>query len=205
MRTGLPILSEFAFFELDLPEVMKLKQARLKKTLGTLPSHVTFVSIDFDRQDLEGMITAAGFRSEVKTFYIWEGVTQYITGEAVDGMFRHIARAAMEGSEVVFTYIDQGIIDGTDRSAVDEKLVAAARRGGMPWIFGIEPGKLGEYLAERGFELVEEVWNPYYQEHYLRPSGRRMSVFEGERVVLAEVMGGVSRFSLERLPNTSLP
>lgn len=84
--------------------------------VGELPSHVTFIPIDFDRQDLVSVMTAAGFHSRLKTFFIWEGVTQYITEEAVDRTFRDMSGAAAGGSEVVFTYIHRGIIDGTART-----------------------------------------------------------------------------------------
>jgi methyltransferase (TIGR00027 family) len=176
-------------FELDLPATQRLKQTLVEKVVGELPAHVSFVPIDFDRQDVEDVMTAAGFRKGLKTFFIWEGVTQYITEEAVDRTFRYMSGAAAGGSEIVFTYIHQGIIDGTARSKGDHKLISAAHRGGTPWIFGLAPSGLAEYLTQRGLELVEEVWAPDYRTRYLKPRGRQINVFEGERAVLARTVG----------------
>ena len=92
-------------FELDLPATQRLKQKLLEKVVGKLPPHVSLVPIDFARQDIEGVITAAGFRKGIKTFFIWEGVTQYLAAEAVDKTFRYMCGAASEGNEIVFTYI----------------------------------------------------------------------------------------------------
>jgi methyltransferase (TIGR00027 family) len=175
-------------FELDLPATQRLKQKLLEKVVGKLPAHVSFAPIDFDRQDIEEVMTAAGFRKGLKTFFIWEGVTQYLAAEAVDKTFRYMCGAAAGGSEIVFTYIHQGIIDGTTRSKADQKLVSSALRGGTPWIFGLAPSELVDYLTQRGLELVEEVWAPDFRTRYLKPHGRQINIFEGERVVLARIV-----------------
>ncbi|HUT69504.1 MAG TPA: class I SAM-dependent methyltransferase [Desulfatiglandales bacterium] len=180
-------------FELDLPSTQRLKQTFVEKVVGKLPAHVSFVPIDFDRQDIEDVMTAAGFRKGLKSFFIWEGVTQYLAAEAVDRTFRYMCGAAAGGSEIVFTYIHQGIIDGTARSKADQKLVSSAHRGGTPWIFGLAPSGLAEYLTQRGLELVEEVWAPDFRTRYLKPRGRQINIFEGERVVLARIVSAVKR------------
>jgi len=178
-------------FELDLPETQRLKQKLLEKLVGKLPAHVSLVPIDFSNQDIEDVMTAAGFRKDLKTFFIWEGVTQYLSAEAVDKTFRYMWGSAAEESEIVFTYIHQGIIDGTARSNADQKLAFSARRAGTPWIFGLAPSELAEYLTQRGLELVEEVWAPDFRTRYLEPCGRHINIFEGERVVLARIVRGM--------------
>jgi len=57
----------------------------------------------------------------------------------------------------------------------------------MPWIFGLDPNELAEYLDARGPAPVEHVGASEYRACYLNPLGRRMNVWEGERVVLAQV------------------
>ena len=183
----IPHIEERRVFEVDLPAPQRLKQARLEKVFGSLPEHVVFVPVDFDHQDLGQALAAAGFRTEVRTFFIWEGVTQYITAEAVDATFRTVSGAAPSGSGIVFTYIPRAIVDGYARSAADEKVISAARQGGSPWIFGIDPSELEATLVARGLLLLEEVWAPDYRERYLDPIGRELSIYEGERVVLARV------------------
>lgn len=181
----IPGIEQTSVFEVDHPAPQAKKQARLKRMLGTLPSHVTFVPIDFDQQELEDAMAAAAFRTGARTFFIWEGVTQYITAEAVDATFRYVSRAAATGSEIVFTYIRRGIVDGSARSAADQKLVSVLQRVGMPWVFGLDPTELAQYLAERGLKLIKDVGASDYQARYLDPIGRKMNVFEGERIALA--------------------
>ena len=181
----IPGIERTRVFEVDLPAPQHLKQERLQVAFGKLPVHVTFIPIDFNRQNLNGELAAAGFRTNARTFFVWEGVTQYITAEAVDLTFRYVARAGASGSEIAFTYIHRGIIDGYARSELDETLMSLARQGGSPWIFGLDPAELPPYLDRRGLALVEEVWAPDYRQRYLEPIGRQIDIFDGEHVVLA--------------------
>ncbi len=180
-------IEQTSVFEVDHPAAQTRKKTRLQQLLGTLPSHVTFVPIDFDQQALEDVMAATTFCTGTQTFFIWEGVTQYITAEAVDATFRYVCQAAAAESKVLFTYIHRGIIDGSTRSAADQKLVSAAQRFGMPWVFGLDPAELARYLAERGLKLIEDVGALDYQARYLEPIGRKMNVFEVERVALAHI------------------
>jgi methyltransferase (TIGR00027 family) len=176
-------------FEVDRPAIRKLKRSRVEKVLGSIPEHVTLVGIDFNTQKLGDVLETAGFQTARKTLFIWEGVTQYITAEAVNDTLEFVSRTSGGGSKIVFTYVRQGIIDGSDRSEADQRIVAFASKAGSPWIFGIDPAELEQYLAARGLDLVEDVGAAEYQERYLAPLGREMSVFEGERVALARVTG----------------
>lgn len=131
---------------------------------------------------------AAGFEYGRRAFFIWEGVTQYITAQAVDSSFGFISSTADPGSQIVFTYDHLGIIEGTARSKTDEQSFSLAQQGGVPWMIGLDPSEIQAYLAERGFEFIEEVWTPGYKDRYLKPIGRQMAIFAGERAALASVI-----------------
>jgi len=191
----IPSIDRTRVFEVDHPATQGWKKARLQKILGTLPSHVSFVPIDFDQQKLEDAMAAVGFHTGAKTFFIWEGVMQYITAEAVEDTFRYVCHAATTGSQIVFTCIRRGIVDGFARSEVDQKIISTAQRSGMPWLFGLDLGELGNYLAARDLALVEHVGASEYRARYLDPLGRRMDVWEGERVVLACIAETLSESS----------
>jgi methyltransferase (TIGR00027 family) len=174
-------------YEVDLPATQQLKQERLREALGGLPDHVLYVSTDFNERQLDEVMAEAGYDPAGRTFFIWEGVTQYITRQAMNATFRFVARAAGPGSTIVFTYIHRGIVQGWARSRSDERILDVARRGQSPWITGLDPVEVPAYLADRGLAFVHEWWAPDYCERYLLPMGRDMDIFTGERVVLARV------------------
>ena len=183
----IPGVEKARFFELDLPEPQGYKKSRIEKYFGALPEHVTYLPIDFDRQDLAAEMAAAGFQAGVKSFYIWEGVTQYITAEAVDATLA-VVRQSGPGSRIAFTYIHEGIIDGTDRSEVDQRIMARVARRGMPWVFGLQPDRIDDWLAARGFRAMDGADAAEYRVRYAAPLGRELAIYGGERMVLAEVV-----------------
>ena len=180
----IPGIDKVHVFEVDHPAPQAWKKERLKKMLGTLPSHITFVPIDFDQQSLEDEMAASGYKTGVRTFVISEGVTQYITAEANDATFQFVSKTA-QGSRIVFSYVNRGVIDGSSEDT--EKWASLTRGKGVSWIFGIDPGELEQYLSARGFTLLDHVGASDYQERYLDPLGRHLTIMEIERVALAEV------------------
>jgi methyltransferase (TIGR00027 family) len=175
-------------FEVDLPSTQEFKRARLARRLKRLPTHAVFVPVDFQRQKLADQLEEAGFRPQAKTFFIWEGVTEYLTPDAVDTTLRFVA-SAIPGSRLIFTYIDRGVIEGAPAFQEAQVLVELVRSFGEPWIFGLLPGEVGEYLAARGLQLVEDIGAKEYQERFLAPAGRAEPLPNFVHVALAEVRG----------------
>ncbi len=181
-------IDKIRVFEIDLPGARKLKQTRVEKVLGAVPDNVTLVAMNFERQKLDDVLKAAGFQKGKRTLFIWEGVTQYLTAKAVDDTLEFVTAVSGIGSAIVFTYVRRGIVDGSARPEWCNPFLAFAQRAGSPWKFGLESVELEQYLAERGFRLLDDVGAAEYQELYLEPLGREMNVFEGERVAVAELM-----------------
>ena len=174
-------------FEVDLPGWRQEKKTRLEKVLGAVPENVTLVGIDFDRQDLGDALSAAGFHTSERTLFIWEGVTQYLTADAVSSTLAFVSDVSGAESSIVFTYVRRGIVDGSDRPEWMGALLSFASKVGSPMTFGLDRAELAGYLVERDLTLVEDVGAADYQARYLQPVGRKLSVFDGERAAVATV------------------
>ena len=149
-------------FELDQPETSRAKQVALKKALGVLPSSVRFVTIDFNTQSLGAVLGHAGFDPMSPACFIWEGVTHYLSSEAVDNVLREIRQSA-RGSVLLFSYIHRGVLERPGAFFGAEKLMSRLESYGEPWTFGLRPKELAGYLAARGLRLmgdlsVTEIW-----------------------------------------------
>jgi methyltransferase (TIGR00027 family) len=171
-------------YEVDLPENIRYKQTKMIEVFGRVPENLNLVPVDFMQEDLASALSRAGYRQAQKTFFIWEAVTQYLSLEGVRKTFDFLARS-ISGSQLVFTYIDQRFIDGSDHFGL-EKMYQAYRRREQIWQFGLLPDQVGSFLAEFGWSELEQVGSPEYQERYLQPRGRQLAVMPIERAVFAQ-------------------
>lgn len=79
-------LGSVAGFEVDQPSTLALKISRLRTLLEKATTNVRFVAIDFEHQKLADRLRAEGFDRRQPAIFIWEGVTNYLTAEAVDAV-----------------------------------------------------------------------------------------------------------------------
>lgn len=166
-------LGRVPVFEVDFPGTQAEKKSQLLKFFGHLPENVTFVPIDFNSQSLEEVLLRGGFKTTLKTFFIWEGVSYYISEGAVDRVLQFVTDNCLPGSSLVFDYALQSFIRGdwrAFRGARATKICAAAI--GEPLIFGIEDGSTEQFLRERGLKTISDL-GPYDLEgrYLLRSDG----------------------------------
>lgn len=172
-------------FEIDHPNTLATKIERLKDLLGEIPGNVTFVPVDFNRQDFAVLLQTAGFDRFSPTFFLWEGVIHYLTAEAVDMTVRSIASLSAPKSRLVFTYIHRGLLDGSVSFGNLKQVPSTLKESGETWTFGFYPNELASYLSERGFSLVSDIGSVEYRRQYLGSSGCHLTGFEFYRIALA--------------------
>src|SRR5690606_4034546 len=81
-------------FELDRPENAACKRRRLEAYYGEVPETVTSVPADLESADLGDTLAAHGFHPDRPAVFVWEGVTQYLTEEAVRATLAFLSKAA---------------------------------------------------------------------------------------------------------------
>ncbi|MFO7168705.1 MAG: SAM-dependent methyltransferase [Chloroflexota bacterium] len=180
----IPGLDATPVFEVDSPENIAAKRARLQELYGRVPAAVRLVPIDFERDELAAALAEHGHRAEHRTFFIWEAVTQYLSERGVRRTFAFLARAA-PGSRLVFTYVRKNFIDGVELYGspyIYERFRVRQRL----WHFGMEPEQVAPFLSEYGWREVEQVGSAEYTARYVRPAGRELPVSAMERAVYAE-------------------
>ena len=176
--------SDIPVFEVDLPVNIGRKKAAVQRAIAVMPASVHLVPLDFERDDLITTLTGHGYRPDVRTFFIWEGVTQYLTEDAVRATLGAL-QAAPGGSRLVFTYVRRDFIDGVNMydAAI---LYKRFRQRQQVWRFGLDPDEVSEFVAEYGWRLVEQAGPDYYLRNYIRPTGRHLAASQLEWTAYAE-------------------
>lgn len=144
-------------FELDVPTTQQAKIEQYRKRGLSIPSHLTFIPIDFNKESLPAKLEQAGFVKQKKSLFVLEGLLMYLQTEAVQETFRTIRDLAGEGSEVVFDYVYASVLRQEDPyEDAETKVMESVAKEGEPWQFGIEKGTIEQFLSAYDFRLCEE-------------------------------------------------
>jgi methyltransferase (TIGR00027 family) len=180
----LPAMTDMPVWEVDQSQNIDAKSARLSKIFDGVPGHVTLVPIDFDHESLATVLASRGYEPDRKTFFIWEGVTQYVTEAGIRATFEYLAEAPT-GSRLAFTYTPKDFIDGEDFYG-QEYLYKQMLVKDKIWLFGIDPENVDDLLGENGWRALEHLGYDELCERYVKPTGRDLRSMAIERIVYAE-------------------
>lgn len=195
-RLNLP--QKLKIFEVDQPEVQDRKRAMLPKNLPNA-ENLSYVGVDFNHQTLKEELLKAGFDQNKPSVFTLEGVSQYITKEAVYSTLNEIASLTQK-SEAVFymSYVDtllnenpkacfgKGYPNPEKKVQMIKKLSAKV---GEPWISFYSTKEMEVMLSKHGFSLVEDKTLSELNYEYFAPVGRALSdnqIFNLEHSILAK-------------------
>ena len=141
-------------FEIDAPLTQKNKIHRLEE--NEIPhKHVNFVPVDFEIEDLMEGLTRHKYDKNQPTLWLWEGVTLYLTSEAVTKTIKDII--STEGKSTV----------GFDFLASQPGGEELIQRKDEKVLFGLEPLQMVSFLKEIGFNNVMVMDWQEMNQHYL--------------------------------------
>ena len=148
--------ASIACFEVDHPATQNAKRERLMAHLGRMPKNVHFVEIDFEKDSLGCELEKAGFKREASAIVVWEGVVSYLTEPAVANNLAVLARLLAPRSQLIFTYVHKGAIDGSAKFEGSDRWKSWVKRSGEPFIFGFDPSTLAQALEPYGFAIQSD-------------------------------------------------
>lgn len=163
-------------FEVDHPATQKMKLERYKQSRLAVPNDVVFVSTNFNEEDLSQKLFDNGYGSSLKTFFIWEGITYYVSTATIDKTLSFISKNSSEGSSIVFDYFPPSVVDGTSHLVEARALRVALKQLGEEFVFGLDSEKIKDFLEKRGFELVKNITAKDYKNIYFKSSNQHRSV-----------------------------
>jgi methyltransferase (TIGR00027 family) len=164
-------IQDTKIFELDAKPTQQRKKECLQQAEISISEQISFVPINFETDNLRNTLTEAGFSQEKKTLFIWEGVTYYLSAEVVDNMLAFVSSNFPSGSSIAFDYASLSGEALNEDGAKELRKHMQARYSNEPIKFGIQAGKIGAFLAERGFEVIEHLTAADMNEKYLSIGG----------------------------------
>ena len=185
-------------FEVDQPEVSDIKLSKLPKDLPNL-ENITYVNVDFSYQSLSEQLLTAGFDQTKSTIFTLEGVSQYITKEAVSSTIQELSSITKDARSIFFmSYVDEllnkdpaacfgkGYPNPSKKANLIQTLSAKV---GEPWISFYRDEEIESILAENGYSMKENVTLEDLNSLYFSPVGRALpenQIFKLEHFIVAE-------------------
>jgi len=153
-------------FEVDAEATQKAKLRRLSEVGLPIPDNVTYIAIDFNKDDPMECLIASGFQHGKRCLFILEGLLMYLDDDAVDKTFHLIHDLSGDESLVVFDYIYSSVLKHQGKYYGEHELQKNVNDAGEPWTFGFEDGKVGRYLLDHGFNIKEECNTEILEKRY---------------------------------------
>ncbi|WP_035752143.1 SAM-dependent methyltransferase [Parafrankia discariae] len=152
----LPWPADVTLYELDQPQVLAFKDDVLRAAQAQAQPGVRRVTVGIDlREDWAGALTAAGFRPDVPTVWVAEGLLGYLPAAAEEHLLRRIHRLSAGGSSLALDRFAD-----LDRLASDaETLERLGRRSGLEArsLFNTESRPHpGRWLRPNGWTVHED-------------------------------------------------
>ncbi len=150
-------------YEVDHPATQAWKRERIAAAAPAGLPALNFVAVDFEKQSFLDELAKAGFDRHAASFFIWLGVTPYLTREAIVATLAAIARVA---AEVVFDYGEPLEAFSGARRAAMEAFQARVAALGEPLISRFWPAEMARLLRETGFARFDD-FGPHEMAVYL--------------------------------------
>ena len=195
-RLKLP--SKLKIFEVDQSEVQELKRLRLPDNMPNRES-ITYVNVDFNHQSLKEQLINVGFDQNKSTIFTLEGVSQYISREALDATLKEVADLNPNSNSKIFiSYVNKLLKEDSKACfgkgySKPEKAVSfitnSAAKMGEPWISFYSAEEIESILSQNNFTLIENKTLADLNSKYFSPVGRTIPenhIFKLEHFVIAE-------------------
>ena len=195
---NLKLPSGLKIFEVDQPEVQEIKISKLPDEIPNA-ENITYVSVDFNHQSLKNQLLNSGFDKRKSTIYTLEGVSQYITREALNSTLSELALLTPNSNATFFmSYVSKLLREdpkacfgmGYSKPEKAAKFITnGAAKVGEPWISLYSSKEIEDLLSQNSFTLIENKTLADLNYKYFTPVGRTIPenhIFKIEHFVVAK-------------------
>ena len=195
---NLKLPSGLKIFEVDQPEVQEIKRSKLPDEIPNA-ENITYVSVDFNHQSLKNQLLNSGFDKSKSTIYTLEGVSQYITREALNSTLSELALLTPNSNATFFmSYVNRLLREdpkacfgiGYSKPERAAKFITnGAAKVGEPWISLYSSKEIEDLLSQNSFTLIENKTLADLNSKYFTPVGRTIPenhIFKIEHFVVAK-------------------
>ena len=171
-------------FELDHPDTGRYKRERISELEWNIPKNLTFVPIDFSKDDMTKTLLKAGFDPKLPSFFAILGVTYYLTLPVFEQTISKISESCSGSCRIVFDYPDETTLSGEESERI-RTLSQITEKLGEKIVHGYSFDEISTVLSRHGFDIAEHETPEKIQRKYFSRFDGDIKAFENVNFVLA--------------------
>ena len=154
-------------FEVDFPGTQVYKRKKLQSIFKGDPPGITFIPLDFNKRPFNEALIENGFSPELKTLFLWEGVSYYLAEPVVKQVLNFVSSCA-GGSSILFDYATRDFVNGDESSYGGKQLARWLKKIREPFLFGMNAGETNSFVSNCKLSLVTDYGPDDVENMYLR-------------------------------------
>lgn len=154
-------------FEVDHPDTQEWKRQQMAAAGIALPPSLVFAPADFERDTLAEALDAAGLDRTRPAFFIWLGVTPYLTRDAVLATLRCVAEHTAPVHVVFDYFVEPSPSMAPELRAAYEAATRRVAEFGEPWLSLFTPDGIADELRAMKLDDIEDFTGPELLARYL--------------------------------------
>jgi len=175
-------------FEIDTYFTLNAKTKQFGKRRIVKPENDILIRIDFNKENILPKLLDNQFDINKKTLSILEGITMYLSQDAVNKTFKLIYNYSSIESLIAFDYIYASVLRKEGKYFGESSIYNRVKKDNEEWTFGIEEGEIENYLKQFKFTLIEHLDSNIIENKYFKTvSGEIITKVNGTHcIVLAK-------------------
>lgn len=143
-------------FEVDTKATQEYKRTILKNK-NQVFENINYIEADFEKDNVFEKLIENGYNISVKTLFIWEGVTFYLTINAVKRMLMEIRKNSGRESMICFDFQTIKNMKDLIKTGIEETIK-----------FGIEEGKINEFISSNKYSIIEHLNSKEIEQRFMK-------------------------------------
>lgn len=178
------IASKLQIYEIDQPDTLAWKQQRLNELGFSIPEHLHFVPVDFEKSSWWKELLKAGFDIHKPAVVACTGVSLYLTREAIIATLNQIATLPPGSTLAMTFYLPIELLDDEDKP-MQEMAEKGARTSGTPFVSFFAPDEILAMAKSAGFKDSQTISTRDMVQSYFKDRADGLLPASGEVFLLA--------------------
>ena len=151
------LMTRLTVYELDQAPTQETKRRRMRNAGIPTPERLRYVAADLNTENLDDVLSRAGFDAARPALFSWFGVTYYLGEDAIRQTLQSIAVKMVPGSSVMFDYLADPAWTPAASGGLQKRCADFVARRGEPWISSFNPAEIAEFLAGIGYSEIDNL------------------------------------------------